>query len=161
MAATLSYVDHHPNPNTICTICLEPVAQQALKISCHLPLNCAECMNYWMEHQIGYRSRTSCPRCRSFVDSSNLTAPRGSIEWKDVDEMDWNGEEEYESYSSDEENGSSASDELAAIRPKDEDVRSPLKLICVTRLTKVDYRRNNTRWGRGHLHDGDWWRCHR
>jgi hypothetical protein len=117
MPAILSYIDHIPSPNTICTICLEPVAQKAIQVSCHVPLNCAECMNYWMEHQIGCMFRASCPTCRSIVDPSNLAAPRSSIEWKDIEEMGWDDQYEIsESYFSDGENRMFDFD--------DEDVRS-------------------------------------
>jgi hypothetical protein len=88
-AAILSYIDHAPTPGVVCTICLEPVAQKAMQISCHKVLDCAECMGYWMESQVVHKKTATCPRCRKVVNSSNLTAPDSSIEWKDVQNMEW------------------------------------------------------------------------
>lgn len=128
-AAVLIYVDHAPNPNTICSICLDPVAQKAIKVSCHLPLSCAECMGYWFESLNHSKSKTACPCCRINVDTSNLQAPSASIEWHDVENMMMD-ESEPEDFWGEFEDESSFSDDEQSDE-EDGDVRSSPHLSCL------------------------------
>ena len=71
-------------------------------------------MSYWMQSQIQQKHRASCPRCRNHVDTSNLVAPRGSTEWTDVHEMEWDEESDFDNYGDD--SGEEGDDEEPEVR---------------------------------------------
>ncbi|KAH8601820.1 hypothetical protein B0O99DRAFT_680936 [Bisporella sp. PMI_857] len=97
MPSSLTYKYHLIAPKDTCSICLEPVAYNVVNISCHEQVDCAECMNHWLRHQIKYcKVPGRCPRCHTIVSTSNLEEPKPSIKYEEVKELVFNNAGSFE-----------------------------------------------------------------